>query len=423
MRGVKKGLQKSPKPGAVSVWFGTLGVWMFLILSSSYFSVPALHASEDWYQYHGPQRDRISTESDWNAEWGAEGPPVKWRAQVGIGFSSIAVRDGKVFTMGNTNDEDTVWCFDADTGKVIWKFSYPCELFPNMHEGGPGGTPTVSETRVYTISKDGQMYCLDVNSGEQVWFHDLKKLLNTEMPRWRFANSPYLEEGKLIVDAGVIAALEPETGRVIWKTKNYGSAYSSAVVFDVHGRRCIVALPESGLVLLDAASGKELGFYPWETMYGINAATPVVHENKVFISSGYNKGAALLAVDDNFSLQEIWNSREMRNQLNASVYWEGHLYGFDESMLKCLNFNTGEEKWRKRGLGKGSLMLAGDKLIILSERGTLVIAEATPDEYQEISQAQVLEGRCWTVPVLADQKIYCRNAEGDFICVDVSNPS
>jgi outer membrane protein assembly factor BamB len=114
----------------------------------------------------------------------------------------------------------------------------------------------------------------------QVWFHDLKKLLNTEMPRWRFANSPYLEEGKLIVDAGVIAALEPETGRVIWKTKNYGSAYSSAVVFDVHGRRCIVALPESGLVLLDAASGKELGFYPWETMYGINAATPVVHENK-----------------------------------------------------------------------------------------------------------------------------------------------
>jgi outer membrane protein assembly factor BamB len=102
----------------------------------------------------------------------------------------------------------------------------------------------------------------------------------------------------------------------------------------------------------------------------------------------------------------------MRNQLNASVYWEGHLYGFDESMLKCLNFNTGEEKWRKRGLGKGSLMLAGDKLIILSERGTLVIAEATPDEYQEISQAQVLEGRCWTVPVLADQKIYCRTRRG-----------
>lgn len=380
-------------------------------------------ADEGWYQFQGPQRDLISEDSDWNAEWPSSGPPIKWRAEVGIGFSSIAVRDGKAFTMGNRNNEDTVWCFNADTGDVLWKFSYPCELFPNMHEGGPGATPTVSETRVYTISKDGQMYCLDVNSGEKLWFHDLKSLLNVDMPQWRFANSPLIENDRIIIDVGVIAALEPYTGNVIWKTQNYGSAYSSVIAFDMHGKRCLASLPKSGLVLLDAETGKVLATHPWETRYGVNATTPLVHENKIFISTGYASGSVLLEIDKNFRVRELWRNKNMSTQLNSAVLWEDHLYGFDESMLKCLEFGTGKEKWRKRGLGKGSLMLAGGNLIILSERGVLITAEPDPSEFKEISQAQVLQGRCWTVPVLADQKIFCRNAEGDLVCVDVRKPS
>jgi len=187
----------------------------------------------------------------------------------------------------------------------------------------------------------------------------------------------------------------------------------------LNGTRCIAALPKFGLVLLNAKDGAELGKFEWETRYGVNATTPIVHENKIFLSCGYNKGGALLNVNDKFEISQVWFNRLMRNQMNTSVLWNGYLYGFDESTLKCIRFETGEDAWKERSFGKGSLMIADGKLIILGEKGELAIAQATETEFTPLARKQILSGKCWTVPVLSHGKIFARNAAGELTCLSV----
>jgi len=395
------------------IWF-TIIVFVFSSSCVAYTNEPV-----DWYQYHGPNRDRISTESGWNADWSKQELKILWEHSIGKGFSSFSVVDNRVYTMGNENDQDTVWCFNANTGEVIWKHTYDCELYAHMHEGGPGCTPTVDGDRVYTVSKQGQMYCLNAKTGEVNWYKHLPTEFQVEMPRWRFAVSPLIEGVMLVLDIGKAVALNKISGEVLWQSKNYSTAYSSPVSFTWQGKRCIAMFPQYGLVIVDASNGEEIAKYRWDTKYGINAATPIVHENHFFISSGYGEGGSLLTLNENGTLQEVWHNRLMRNQMNASVLWEGHLYGFDESNLKCIEFSSGDVKWSERSLGKGSLMLADGKLIILGERGELVIAETTAEEFRPISRKKVLSGRCWTIPVLSHGKIFCRNANGDMVCLDV----
>jgi outer membrane protein assembly factor BamB len=173
---------------------------------------------------------------------------------------------------------------------------------------------------------------------------------------------------------------------------------------------------------VDPKNGNELWSYPWKTSHDVNAADPIVQDDFVFISSGYNHGAALLRIA-NGKPERIWENKQMRNQHNNSVLLDGALYGIDgdnNSDLKCLEFKTGDVKWAQKGLGKGALMAADGKLIVLSEKGELVIAAADPSAFKPLARWQVLGGRCWTAPVLSHGRIYCRNAAGDLVCVDVS---
>jgi outer membrane protein assembly factor BamB len=168
--------------------------------------------------------------------------------------------------------------------------------------------------------------------------------------------------------------------------------------------------------------------FSWRTSYDINAADTIISDNTVFISSGYNKGCALYRINGR-DVAKVWQNKNMRNHVNSSVLWEGHVYGFDGQVggggkLTCVDFGTGEKKWSQEGMGTGSLMLAGGKLIILGERGKLVIAEASPQGFKELSSAQILpKTKCWTVPVLANGRIYARSAAGHLVCVDVSGKS
>ncbi len=272
---------------------------------------------------------------------------------------------------------------------------------------------------VFTLSKEGHLFCLDAQTGDEVWSMMVTEEFGVEIPTWRFANSPLLYEDDIIIDVGVIASLDKKTGEVNWKTKDYGPAYASVKPFEFKGKSCLAALPAMGLVILEAENGEELASYPWETRYGVNATTPIVKENFAFVSTGYQKGCAVVTLDDNFQVEEKWKNRNIRAHINTPVLYEGYFYGFDESMLKCVDAESGEQKWLKRGLGKGSLMLADDTLIILGEDGKLIAAKADPSEFNPISQIKPLSGRCWTIPVLSNQKIYCRNAVGKLVCVDV----
>ena len=382
----------------------------------------------DWPHWRGPDYNGISKETGWIASFPEGGPKILWEKSIGTGFSSITVSDGKAYTMGNIDGSDILYCFDAATGDEIWKKSYPCPLFANLHEGGPCSTPTVDGEAVYTFSKKGDIIRFETATGKIVWQRDLQKELGLQPPRWNFSSSPFIYGDLVILNAGERGiALNKADGSVKWQNGTSAGGYSTAVPFKVGDKDCIVLFVAKEAVALETATGTVLWSIPWETQADINASDAIISDNKVFISSGYGVGCGLFDISSG-QPKEIYRNKNMSNQLNSAVLWEGYLYGFDgmigmngpgRGKLTCMNFETGQVKWSQDGMGTGSLMLADGKLIILSEDGRLVTAEASPDGFKEISSAQILTYKCWTVPVLANGRIYARNTAGRLVCVDV----
>lgn len=393
----------------------------FLAPAVVLFASPLFEArAADWHRWRGPDANGISAETGWQSQWPSQGPKQLWKASVGTGFSSMSVSNGRVYTMGNAKDTDTVYCLDANTGKELWKHSYPSALDPKNFEGGPTATPTIDGNRVYTFSRKGDAFCLDAETGKVIWSRNLHKDPGAEIPKWGLSGSALVEGDLVIYNAGGMGtALDKQTGRVVWKSNKDAAGYATPVPFDSGNIRALAIFTKDSISAVRAADGRELWRYPWKTSYDVNAADPIVAGDKVFISAGYNRGASVIKVSGS-KAEKVWENKNMRNHFNSSVLWKGHLYGVDEKELRCLAFDTGEVKWKYPQFGKGSLMLADGKLIALSERGELIIAEATPAQFKPISRAQVLGGKCWTVPVLSNGKIYCRNATGDLVCLDVS---
>ena len=378
----------------------------------------AAHAV-DWYRWRGPDLNGISKETGWQTSWPESGPKQLWKAPVGTGFSSFSISRDRVYTMGNTNDTDVVSCLEAGSGKFVWQHAYACPLDPKNFEGGPGATPTVDGDFIYTFSRKGHVYCLNAADGKVAWSKNLNKELGLEIPTWGFAGSALVEGNLVILNAGNAGiALDKKSGKVVWDSGKGPGGYATAV--SLAGPDGGVAMfSRQSLIAVKAADGRELWSYPWKTSYDVNAADPVIAGDRVFMSSGYNHGATVIRIKGS-QAEKVWESKNMRNHFNSCVLWQEHLYGVDESELRCLAFDTGEVKWKYPQFGKGSLMLADGKLIGLSEKGELIIAEATPSAFKPIARAQVLTGKCWTMPVLSNGHIYCRNARGDVVCLDVS---
>jgi outer membrane protein assembly factor BamB len=406
--------------------------------------------ADDWPQWRGPNRDGVSKETGWLTTWPAEGPKRLWQAEVGTGYGTVSVSKGRLYVLGNTDNTDTVYCLDAATGASVWKHSYPC-LAKDERAGyhGPRATPTVDGDRVYTVSRHGHLFCLDAASGSVKWSKDMVNDLGGSEPvdgddkGWGYACSPLVEGKWLIVEAGgkgtsapepasaapgaSVVALDKQTGKVVWKVGNDRAGYSSPVAFDLKGRRCLAVFTAGGPVVRLVKDGSELWRRDWKTAYEVNAATPIVNEGKLFISSGYNRGCALFDLNAS-PPAPVWQSKAMRNHCNSCVLWQGHLYGFDESQLKCLEWATGQVKWGENKYRKGSVLVADGKLILYSEDGKLGIAEATPAGYKELAFTQAIKVRSsypgkaerptWAVPVLANGRIYCRSQD-DLVCLDL----
>ena len=376
----------------------------------------------DWPNWLGPLGNGISTESNWKDE--IEEPT--WKTKVGVGFSSVSVANGKLYTMGHdgkkTGGQETIYCLNAKTGKSIWSHSYPAPLIDYLHEGGPCSTPTVDGSTVYSISKHGLLHAYGVNDGKIIWQKDMLKEAGMKgPPEWGFAASPFILGDQLIIEAGATYSLNKKTGQVIWKSKPYRPAYGTPTIFKPNGKPMVAVLKTDGLVLLDPTNGKTLAFVKWETSYRTNASTPIVQGDKLFISTGYQRGCALFQWKEN-SLNKIYENKILSTHMNHAILSDGFLYGFDGNVhmagkkdFVCMKFLTGEEQWRTtdRGLMVGSLLIADDRMIILGQKGELVIAMATSSGFEEITREQVMGGRCWTMPVLANGSLFLRNARGD----------
>lgn len=388
-------------------------LWTAFVL----FLTVGMHApAADWPNWRGPDHNGISSETDWNPKALTDSTKPVWTASVGIGFSSISVSGGKAVTMGNVDKStDVVTCFDAQTGSILWTYKYDEPLTPNLYEGGPNATPTIHEDKVYTISKTGKMFCLNLDNGDLLW----QARTDAKKPEWGFAGSPLIVEDKVVYNVGTHGlALNKDTGEVAWQSGNDAAGYTSAVPFSLGGQEQLALVAKNALYSVDPTGGNVFWSYPWKTSYDINASDPIIQGNEILITSGYNHGAALIKVADN-QPEMVWENKNMRSQLSGPVLIDGYLYGIDDVQLVCLDWKTGEKKWEEKSVGKGSLMAAGDKLIVLSEKGQLIFAQASPEKFTAISSAQILRGRCWTMPVLANGRIYARNAAGDMVCVDV----
>ena len=382
----------------------------------------------DWPRWRGPNGNGISMETDWDPEALAGGPKILWKVDVGRGHSNVAIKDNRLYTMGM----EEVYCFDADTGEEIWRYS-------DERFSSPQSTPTTDGKYIYALSKntslDGILLCLKVKNGKLRWKRDLVKEYKTEKISHGYSGSPVIEGDLIILNVNTAGiALNKKTGKLIWASnvhtdkRNAQGYHATPVLYDYEGKRCALLLSGTGVFSVEVETGTQLWYFEFITP-GAQAADPILFEHKVFISSGYSMARGALFEITGNEPKVVWENENMRNEFSSCVYIDGYLYGSDgapgtRARLRCIDVASGDVVWEKE-MKMASLISADGKLIILEEDGTLHIAEATPSAYQEISSCDVLQGEqkprtFHTPPVLCNGKIYCRNYAGDLVCIDVS---
>lgn len=380
-------------------------------------------AAAEWHQWRGPARNGISPESLSVAGWPAAGPRQLWKRSVGVGYSAVSVSGGRVYTMGNEGKQDTVWCLNVEDGEVVWKHSYDCDA--GLHPG-PRATPTVAGNRAYTMSRDGDVFCFDAASGDVKWSKNIQKELGAKNVRWGLSSSALVEGNRVILAAGTCGvALDCENGKVLWKVDSGGAGYASPIALDVGGRRAVLLMSGSEVVCAAVEDGAVLWRHPWKASFPNNCADPVLAGDRVLLSTAYGKGCALLKMGDG-PPKELWKHNGLGSHFSSPVLWRGHFYGFNgdmrgKALLVCLDLERGDTRWSDDI--KGSLILADGKLVILAADGELVVAEASAEGFKPLARSKVLGGQCWTAPVLSGGRLYCRNHEGDLVCLDVREAS
>ncbi|MBI1370162.1 MAG: PQQ-binding-like beta-propeller repeat protein [Planctomycetes bacterium] len=359
--------------------------------------------------------------------WPDGGPRVLWEANIGIGYAGFAATPTRVYTVGNVDGEDVIDCLDAASGAVVWSQRYPQDLVPLYNPGGPNASPTLDGPWLYTLSKQGLVTCWSAADGSVRWRVDLLKGVGATMPRWGFASTPLILDDVIYLNANQHGiALNKDTGAVVWNSPADESGYGAPVEMTCRGEKALAILGTRTLFVVRQSDGMVMWKVDWPTKMGENSADPTFADGKLYVSSWWDMGAAQF--DPNLAGHEpLWRNKAFQNHIAAPVLFEGHLYGFDGPVhrrnvpgaLRCVEWATGRTIWSQPDM-KGSLILVGRQLLILTNDGSLVLADANPDGYRERGRLDGLGKRTWNAPVLLGEHVYVRDADGKAICVDLS---
>ena len=384
----------------------------------------------DWPQFLGPARDG-TTPDEVAGGFPPPGPRVVWTRKVGQGFSGPVVAGGIALVFHRVGDEAVLDAVDAPSGRPKWSAKYPTNYRDDFgFDEGPRSTPAVAEGHVYTLGAEGVLSCWRAGDGGKVWAVDTKARFNADKGFFGVACSP-LVEGDLVVvnvggrDGAGVVAFGKADGNVRWKATNDEAGYASPVAATVNGKRHVLSFTREGLVGIDPSSGAVRFTFHWRSRSHatVNAATPLVVGDTVFLSASYGTGAVLLRLRDERP-REVWSGDDiLSNHYATSVHQGGHLYGFDGRQehtprLRCVELASGKVKWSEENFGAGTLLLARDKLVILTEKGELVLAPATPEAFKPAARAKVLQSEVRAHPALANGLLYARDKD-TLACVDL----
>ena len=378
-------------------------------------------AAQDWPQILGPGRNGIYTGAPIVASFPRTGPPLVWQRDVGAGFAGPAVAAGKLALFHRVNNRETVEAMDAVTGKTLWSFDYPTSYRDDFgFDEGPRAVPVIAGGRVFTHGADGWLHGLEMASGRKLWSVDTRRVFDAPKAYFGVATSPIIDGDRVMVNiggkSGGIVAFDAPSGKTLWTSTSDEASYSAPVMADIAGQRTAVFFTRTGLVAIDPANGSVRYQFRWRARMAasVNAAAPIVVKDQIFLSASYGTGAVLLQVANN-AVKPVWSGDEsMSNHYSTSVYKDGYLYGFEGRQefgqsLRCVELATGKVMWNVDGFGAGSLLIAGDSLVIMRESGELALAGVSPKAFRFNARAQIAAGVVRAYPALADGRFYVRN--------------
>jgi outer membrane protein assembly factor BamB len=381
-----------------------------------------------WTNFRGPNRDGHYRQTPIRTDWPSNGLPELWRQTVGGGYASVTIANGRIFTIEQRRNEEVVAAYDFNTGGELWTHSWPARFEESMGGPGPRATPTWDAGKVYALGATGELHVIEEATGKLVWKKNILEDNGAHNLQWAMAGSPLIVDDMVLVQPGgsenrSIVAYNKLSGEPVWKALNDTQSYTSPMDVTLLGQRQILAVSASRMMGLAAVDGRVLWEFPWTTSGGGNISQPlVVDEEHVFISAGYGHGAALLKITHSagaFQATQVWQNNNLKCRFDGPILHEGHVYGLDEGILAAVDVWTGERAWKGGRYGYGQVLLAQGHLIVLTERGDVVLVRATPEEHQELARFKAIDGKTWNNPAIANGKLIVRN-QTEMACYDLS---
>jgi len=379
-----------------------------------------------WTDFRGPFRDGFYRERPIRTDWPRGGLKPIWKQPIGGGYASFVIAHGRAFTIEQRGEQEVVAAYEVITGREVWTNAWNALFRESLGGDGPRATPTWAEGVVFALGALGELRALDESTGRVIWRTNIledNRALNLD---WGMAASPLVVDDTLVVlpggpDSRSVVAYNRKTGMRVWSALSDKQAYASPMLVTLAGVRQLIVFTAKRLVGLTPDGGELLWEYPWRTDFDINAGQPMlVGDNRVFLSSGYGAGAAVIEVVPSpaqepapyvaqFAVREIWRNNRMKNTFTSSVLHNGFIYGLDESILACVDAATGELRWKGGRYGHGQVLLASGHLIVLTEDGGLALVRATPNRHEELTRFPAIEGKTWNHPAMTDGVLLIRN--------------